>query len=109
MGNDLLFVHANRAWDSTVRIFGIGKKLVFRKLIKPVPIMKSRGSSILLPNKSKEEISNIDKCVMVDLFGGKSDDSVEWLRQYIFTVKVATAETFVTPERLNPTSHATVY
>ena len=45
---------------------------------------------------------------MVELFGGKSNDSLESLRHTIFTKKVASAETFVTPELHPPTSHATV-
>jgi len=44
---------------------------------------------------------------MVDLFGGKSNDTLSSLRHIIFTKKVATAEAFVTPERLPPTSPAT--
>ena len=44
---------------------------------------------------------------MVDLFGGKSNDTLSSLRHIIFIKKVATAQAFVTPERLLPTSHAT--
>ena len=59
--NQLLFVHAYTGCDSTSRIFGIGKKSAFRKLIKLVPIMKLCASSFLLPNKFQEEISNLGK------------------------------------------------
>jgi len=37
---------------------------------------------------------------MVDIFGGKSNDTLSSLRHIIFTKKVATAEAFVTLERL---------
>ncbi|KAH3846649.1 hypothetical protein DPMN_088951 [Dreissena polymorpha] len=49
--------------------------------------MKSCASSFLLLNKYREEISNIGKCLMVDLFGGKFDDSLESLRHNIFKPK----------------------
>ena len=44
---------------------------------------------------------------MVDLFGGKSNDTLLSLRHVIFTKKVANAQAFVTSERLPPTSPAT--
>ena len=44
---------------------------------------------------------------MVDLFGGKSNDTLPSLRHIIFIKKVATAQAFVTLERLPPTSPAT--
>lgn len=37
---------------------------------------------------------------MVDLFGGKSKDTLSSLRHIIFTKKVEYAKAFVTPERL---------
>ena len=46
---------------------------------------------------------------MVDLFGGKSKDTLSSLRHINFTKKVATAKAFVTPERLPPTSSTTTF
>ena len=106
---ELLFVHAYSGCDSTSRIFGIGKKSAFRKLVKSDPVMKSCVSAFTLQNKSQEEISDLGKDLMVDLFGGKSNDTLSSLRHAIFTKRVATAEAFVTPERLPPTSPATSF
>ena len=69
--------------------------------------MKSCASAFILQNKSQEDISDLGEDLMVDLFGGKSDDTLSSLRHTIFTKKVATAEAFITPERLPPTSPAT--
>lgn len=111
LGNDvcteLLFVHAYSGCDSTSRIFGIGKKSVFQKLLKLDPVMKACASIFVLGNKSSEDISDLGKNLMVYLFGGKSDDTLSSLRHVTFTKKVATAKAFVTPERLPPTSPAT--
>ncbi|KAH3729438.1 hypothetical protein DPMN_055409 [Dreissena polymorpha] len=62
--------------------------------------MTSCASSFFIPNNSQEDISNLGKYVLVEMFGGKSNDSLESLRQNIYTKKVPTAETCVTPERL---------
>ena len=105
--NELLFVHAYSGCDSTSRIFGIGKKSVFQKLVKSNPVMKSCASAFILQNKSQEDISDLGEDLMVDLFGGKSNDTLSSLHHTIFTKKVATVEAFVTPERLPPTSPAT--
>jgi len=69
--------------------------------------MKPCASAFILQNKSQEDISDLGKDLMVDLFGGKSNDTLSSLRHIIFTKKVATAKAFVTPERLSPTSPAT--
>ena len=107
MCNELLFVHAYSGCDSTSRIYAIGKKSAFRKLMKSDPVMKSCASAFLLQNKSQEDISDLGKDLMVDLFGGKSNDTLSSLRHTIFIKKVATAQAFVTPKRLPPTSLAT--
>ena len=107
MCNELLFVHAYSGCDSTSKIYGIEKKSAFRKLVKSDPVMQYCASAFILQNKSQEDISDIGKYLMVDLFGGKSNDTLSSLRHIIFIKKVATAQTFVTPERLPPTSPAT--
>jgi len=62
--------------------------------------MKSCGSAFILLNKSQEDISELGKDLVVDLFGGKPQDTLSSLRHIIFTKKVATAKAFVSPERL---------
>jgi len=73
--------------------------------------VKSCASAFILQNKSQEDIGLLDlgKDLMVDLFGGKSNDTLSSLSHIIFTKKVATAKAFVTPEQLPPfpTSPAT--
>ena len=64
-------------------------------------------TTTILRNKSQEDISDLGKDLIVDLFGGKSNDTLSSLRHIIFIKKVATAQAFVTPERLLPTLPAT--
>jgi len=58
--------------------------------------MKSCASAFILQNKSQDDISDLGKDLMVDVFGGKSNDTLSSLRHIIFTNKVATAKVFVT-------------
>ena len=101
------FVQAYSGCVSTSRLYGIGKTSAFRKLVKSDPVMKSCASAFILQNKSQEDILDLGKNLMVDLFGGKSNDTLSSLRHIIFIKKVATAQACVTPERLPPTSPAT--
>jgi hypothetical protein len=96
--NELLLGHAYSGCDLTSRIFGIRKKSAFRKRVKSDPVMKFCASAFILQHKSQEDISDLGKDLMVDLFGGKSNDTLSSLRHIIFTKKVATAQVFVTPE-----------
>ena len=83
------------------------KRSVFQKIVKSDPVMKSCASAFILQNKCKEEISDLGEDLMVALFSDKSNDTLSSLRHIIFTKKVSTAKTFVTPERLPLTSPAT--
>ena len=56
LGNDLcnklLLVHAYSGCNSTSRIFDIGKKWDFQKLLKSYPVMKSCASAFILQDKT---------------------------------------------------------
>ena len=71
--------------------------------MKSDPVMKSCASEFIL----QRDISDLGKDLMVDLFDGKSNDTLSSLRHIIFIKKVATAQAFVTPVRLPPTPPAT--
>jgi len=76
------------------------QKSAFQKLVQSDPVMKSCGSAFILLNKSQEDISEMGKDLVVDLFGGKPKYTLSSLRHIIFTKKVATAKAFVSPERV---------
>ncbi len=83
------------------------EKVSFHKLVKGDPIIKSCASAFICPNKTNDDISELGKELMVDIFGGKSTDTLTSLRHIIFTKKVVCVKAFVTPERLPLTSSAT--
>jgi len=62
--------------------------------------MKSCATAFIVQSQSQEFISKLVKELMVDLFGGKSKDTMSSMHHINFTKKVASAKAFVTPERL---------
>ena len=46
--------------------------------LDPGLVMKSYASAFILPNKSQDDISELGKDLMVDLFGGKPKDSLHY-------------------------------
>ena len=111
LGNELcaqlLFIHAFTGCDTTSRIFGIGKKSVFQKLINGDPILQSCANAFVLPEQPCETITELGNQAMAVIYGGKCDDSLSLLRYNSFSKKVAVSKSFVTPERLPPTSSST--
>ena len=102
--SDLLFAHAFSGCYTTSQIFAVGKKSVFRKVAK--------GDSVLCACANMFCATKIDKIAngcraMVSLFNGTKSDYLHSLRYSFLCKKVATAKTFVTPERLPPTTSAT--
>jgi len=65
------------------------KKSAFQKLVKSNPVMKSCANAFILQNKSQDDISDLGKDLMVDAFGGKSNDTLSSLSHIIFSKKVA--------------------
>jgi len=84
--NELLLVHAYSSCESTSSIFGIGKKVSVPEISE---IMKSCANAFILQNKSQDDISDFGKDLMVDVFGGKSNDTLSSLSHIIITKKVA--------------------
>jgi len=107
--HNILFLHAFTGCDTTSRIFGIGKKSVLQKMIKGDPIFKSCARVFSSPGKDAAEIEESGCKLMVALFNGKPGDNLSAIRYSSLCKKVGAAKSFVTPERLPPTSSATKY
>ena len=105
----LLFLHAFMGCDTTSAIFGIGKKLALHKVLKGNSVLKSCAKIFSTPKKSIAEIQDVGCKAMVALFGGKPGDNLSAMRYSSLCQKVGSAKSFVTPERLPPTSSATKY
>ncbi|KAI3379074.1 hypothetical protein SNEBB_002215 [Seison nebaliae] len=104
--NDLLFLHAFTGCDSTSRVFGIGKKSGFQKIIKNEKRIKDCSKAFCSPKQSQDVVESNGCRAMVALFNASQNDSLESIRYNMLCKKVARAKTFVTPERLPPTTSA---
>ena len=105
--SQLLFIHAMTGCDTTSRIFGVGKKSAFQKLVKGDPVLQSCANAFTIPNQTTQIIEDLGCQVMSFLFGGKHAHSLDTMRYNILCKKVVSSSSFVTPERLPPTESAT--
>ena len=106
---DLLFLHAFTGCDSTSRIFGIGKKSAFQKVIKGDSVYHSCSQVFCSPKKDQDAIENSGTRAMISLFNGNQFDSLASIRYSFLSKKVARSKTFITPERIPPTASATKF
>ena len=105
--SDLLFIHAFSGCDTTSIIFGVGKKSVVQKVIAGDYVLHECSKVFRTPTADPDTVETTGCEVMVSLFNGGKSDSFASLRYSFLAKKVATAKTFVTPERLPPTTSAT--
>lgn len=104
--NDLLFLHAFTGCDSTSRVFGIGKKSVFQRIVKKDKGFKNCSKAFSSPKQSQDVVETNGCRAMVALFNANQNESLASIRYNMLCKKVARAKTFLTPERLPPTTSA---
>ena len=107
MCSQLLCIHAITGCDTTSRIFGVGKRSAFHKLLKGDTILRNSANAFTVPQQPTEVIDDLGCQVMAVLFGGKSTDALAKMRYNNFSRKVVSASSFVTPEPLPPAESAT--
>jgi len=107
--SQLLFIHAFTGCDTTSRIFGIGKKSAFQKLVKGDPVIASSAKAFIDQNQSQQVIEDLGSKAMAVMFGGNGMDLLASMRYNIFVKKITSASSFVTPERLPPTASSTKF
>ena len=108
----LLFLHSFTGCDSTSRVYGIGKKSIFQKVVKNDPVLGLCADTFTSRGVTPTQIENLGCQAMTVVFGGESTCSLSALRYIensMFSKKVAAAKSFVTPERLPPTKSATTF
>jgi len=80
IGNDmcsqLLFIHAMSGCDTTSRMFGVGKKSAFHKLVKEDTILRYSANTFATLHQPREVIDDLGCQVMAVVLGGKSTESL---------------------------------
>ena len=106
--NHILFLHAILGCDTTSRIHGIGKGNALKKFREG-----SRFGELAKvfdsQSASKEDISAAGEEVLIILYNGKFERSIDLLRYKRYCDKVASSTSHVQPQTLPPTSAAAKY
>jgi len=105
----LLFLHAFTGCDATSRIFGIGKKGAFQKLVQNNKALIDAADAFTSQTSTVEEIRKHGSEAMVALNGGKRAEDLSSLRNRLLQKKATVGNTFIAPEKLPPTSDSTYY
>ena len=91
--SDMLFAHAFSGCETTSRIFGVGKKTVFQKLVNGNSVLRGCSKIFSVPRVDHATIENTGCKAMVSLFNGTQSDNLKSLRYSFLCKKVATAKT----------------
>ena len=97
----MLFAHAFSGCDTTSRIFGVGKKTIFQKLVNGNSVLGGCSKIFGVPRVDHTAIESTGCKAMVSLFNGNQSDNLESLRYSFLCKKVAMAKTFVKPKDCN--------
>ena len=81
--SQLLFIHAFTGCDSTSRIFGIGKKTAFKKLVKGQLIIKECANCFILPNQTDHIIKDLGNKAMTVMFGNDGSSIYYYLLKLV--------------------------
>ncbi|KAF4114257.1 hypothetical protein G5714_004480 [Onychostoma macrolepis] len=76
---------------------------------EPTSTVHSQYQRKSAKKRARNVIEDHGTKAMAVLFGGKGTDSLASLRYNLFSKKIITAKSFVTPERLPPTESSTKY
>ena len=101
----ILFLHAMLGCDTTSRLYNIGKATILKKF-KAKTILHQSAEIFNNPNSTAKEIESAGEMALVNIYNGKSNESLNTLRYRRYCEKLATNTTQVEPRTLPPTSAA---
>ena len=102
-----MFIHAWSGCDTTSATFGMGKT----NLVKTIQSSEEvQQISVLIGNHhmTEEEIGKAGTRLFVILFGGKQEDSLNFL-QYVKYLELVTTSKAIDPQKLPPTERAAYF
>ena len=98
-------IHALLGCDTTSRMFSIGKQVALQKFWKMEKFI-NEISTFIDPTSKQEDVAKAGEKLMVTIYGGKDDITLDRLRYEEFHQKLASSSIAIAPETLNPTSSA---
>jgi hypothetical protein len=106
--SNLLFLHAILGCDTTSSLYGLGKGLALKKIVKEKQLQNA-AKTFNQANPSSEEIIKSGEKALLILYDSKMEEHLDQLRYVRFCQKIAKGKSFVHPESLPPTSAAAKY
>ena len=103
----LPFLHAVNGFDTTSRLYGIGKGVPLKKMGDPV--FMAASTTFCTKGQTPEKIISKGEKALVCLNNGKQGVNLDTLRYRRFCEKVATSVSSVQVQSLPPTSAAAKY
>ena len=101
----LLFVHAISGCDTTSALYGLGKVIFFRKAKKSAAFI-THAQKFLLPDTDKKAIEQAGEKVLVEVYGGRLQDTINKLRYIKYNQKLSSYSKALQPCTLPPTHAA---
>lgn len=101
----ILFVHAISGCDTTSALYGLGKAIFLRKAKKSAAFF-AEAKKFLLPDIEQKAIELAGEKVLVEVYGGRQQDTINKLRYVKYNQKLASCSTALQPCNLPPTSAA---
>ena len=101
----ILLIHALLGCDTTSRMFSIGKQVALQKFRKTEKL-RNEISTFTDPTSKQEDVVKAGEKLMVTIYGGKDDITLDRLRYEKFHQKLASSSIAIARETINPTSSA---
>lgn len=101
----LLAMHAYTGCDTTSRIYHIGKQSVFNRALNDI-YFRGLLTAFTPPNLNHKQVEEIGQKLMVSLFNGNRNETLNTCRYKSILSKVKKAKSFVKPQQLPPTESA---
>jgi hypothetical protein len=104
----ILVSHALGGCDTTSAMFGVGKGTVYNQF-KNDERNRVNFDVMQCPSATAEEVSHAGIQLMIDVYGGKSVDTLQDLRYSNYCRQVSSSLRGLQPERLPPSHNAAYY
>ena len=106
--HNILFAHAIGGCDTTARLHGISKSIPLKRLSADDTFVRN-ATNFYKEGMSAEIIATAGERLLVSIYGGNRDETLDHLRYSRFARKVATTKTAVLASSLPPTSCSAKY
>ena len=101
----LLVLHAISGCDTTSALYGLGKAIFLRKAKKSASF-STQVKKFLLPDMERGAIEQAGERVLVEVYGGRQQDTINKLRYIKYNQKLSSCSTALQPCNLPPTRAA---